>query len=403
MNDQPNQPTSTSNETIQRKRASRTGAYVVLAVVVVIAIVLASLYFAGLPPFQKASTSTKSGACVGTSLKGAGSTFVLPLMQTWYGNYSTSQVNYQGIGSGAGISQITAKTLDFGASDAPLNATQRAAAAGILEIPESAGAVAIIYNLPSLTKPLNLTGAVLAGIYLGVITNWNDSRITSLNPGNPTPNQAITPVERADGSGTTYALTDFLSKDNTSWATKIGKTLLPKWPVGLGESGSSKVAATVASTTSSVGYVDLTYALKNNIKYAAIQNPSGKNILPTIANTLSAVNDAVGAMAGGLPAGSGDWSSVSLVNAPGSGDYPITTFTYVLVYQALDTAYAGSANTYTQQKAEDLVNWLHWMLTTGQTFSALDYYIPLPSNVVSADQTTVNTITYGGGAVPACT
>ncbi|HKS59250.1 MAG TPA: phosphate ABC transporter substrate-binding protein PstS [Thermoplasmata archaeon] len=394
--------TEQSTETIKRQRSGHTALYAVGAVVIIVGVAFGGLYATHTWPFGPAGTP--AGSCGTQSLLGGGSTFVLPLMTTWYGNYSVNHVNYQGIGSGAGISQITAKHFDFGASDAPLNASQRAAASGILEFPESAGAVAIIYNLPGVTKTVNLSGNVLAEIYLGTITNWSDPRITALNPATTLPATSIVVYERSDSSGTTYAFTDFLSKDNAQWNSQFGKTLLPKWPTGTGEAKSSGVAGSVVSTADSIGYVDLTYALNHpGIGIAAIQNPAGKNIVPSLSDTLTAVQDGMAALSGGLPSGSGDWSNVSLVNAPGSTDYPITTFTYVLVYQDVSTAYAGTALAYSAQKAEALVNWLDWMLTNGQTFSSIDYYTPLPSNVVTADQTTVASMNYGGASIASCT
>jgi phosphate transport system substrate-binding protein len=396
----PNEP----NEMVQAKGSSRTGLYVALAVIVVVVIVVAGLYAAG---YLTAKKSTAAGSCSPTTLLGAGSTLVAPLMQQWETSYTTNTVNYQAVGSSAGISQITAKTVDFGASDAPLNATQRAALPGILEIPESAGAVAIIYNLPGITTTVNFTGTVLAGIYLGLITNWNDTAITSINAGKTMPNQPITVVHRSDGSGTSFAFTDFLSHDNATWAAQYGKSTNPSWPVGVGAKGSAGVAGTVEKTSYSIGYVDLVYALNAGIAVGSVENPSSKYIVPSISDAASAVADAAPTANGGqpLPAGNQSWYGVSLINAPGAGDYPITTFTYLMVYTALDSAYASSGIPYTQAKAEDLVNWLNWIVnaTEGQSYSATLYYVPLPASVLTIDQTTVHSITYGGTAVPTCT
>jgi ABC-type phosphate transport system substrate-binding protein len=211
-------------------------------------------------------------------------------------------------------------------------------------------------------------------------------------------------VHRSDGSGTTFALTDFLSKDSPAWASHIGKTLGPL-TFGLGAKGSSGVAQTVSSTPDSIGYVDLVYALNAHIAVAAVQNPAGKYVIPSVNDTTHAVTDAAPtANSGGpLPAGSQSWYNVSLMNAKGSGDYPIATFTYVMVYQALDTAYAGTGNAYSKAKASDLVNWLTWMVTTGQSTSPTLYYVPLPASVVSIDQTTIGSMTFGGSKVPTCT
>jgi phosphate transport system substrate-binding protein len=395
------------SETMQPKAPSRTGLYAAIAIVVVIVVVVAGLYAAGVFNGKKTSSTTPGNACVSTSLLGAGSTLVAPLMDVWEIAYKTNSVNYQAVGSSAGISQITGKTIDFGASDAPLNATQRAAIPGVLEIPESAGAVAIIYNLPGVTKTVNFTGQILAGIYLGLVTNWDDSAIAAINPGITFPNAAIAVVHRSDGSGTSFAFTDFLSHDNATWASEYGKATLPSWPVGTGGKGNSGVAGAVLDTPDSIGYVDLVYALNAGIKYGAVENPMSAYILPTLADASSALADALPTANNGgpLPAGDQSWYNVSLINAMGAGDYPIVTFTYIMVYTALDTAYAGSGNPYTLQKAESLVNWLRWMVNTteGQSYAPALYYVTLPPSLLAIDTTTINSITYGGAAVPVCT
>jgi phosphate transport system substrate-binding protein len=394
------------SETIQTKAPSRTGLYAAIAVVVVIVVVVAGLYAAGVFTPKKSSGPT-GNACVSADLKGAGSTLVAPLMDVWEIAYKTSSINYQAVGSSAGISQITAKTVDFGASDAPLNATQRAGIPGVLEIPESAGAVAIIYNIPGVSKTVNFTGTILAGIYLGLITNWDNASIAAINPGITFPNAAIAVVHRSDGSGTSFAFTNFLTDENATWAHDYGKTTLPSWPVGVGAKGSAGVAAAVQKTTDSIGYVDLDYALAASISAGAVLNPSGAYIIPTLADAASALADAAPTANNGgpLPSGTQSWYNVSLINAKGAGDYPITTFTYIMVYTALDTAYAGSGNPYTLQRAESLVNWLYWMVnaTEGQTYSNALYYPTLSASVIATDDTTIGLITYGGTQVPTCT
>jgi phosphate transport system substrate-binding protein len=378
-------------DTIQPKKSSSGAKYVVVAIVVVILLVLVGGYALGLFTPKK----TSSGACpASTSLTGAGSTFVLPLMQKWEATYTGSSVNYQGVGSGAGIQQITAKTVDFGATDAPLSGTQAKAAPGLLTFPESAGGVAIIYTIPGIAKPIQLTGSVIAQIYLGTVTTWNNSAITSLNTGVTFPNLAITPVWRSDGSGTSFVFTDFLSKDSTTFASSIGKSTQPHFTIGLGAKGSSAVAATVQSTSGSIGYVDLTYALNNGISYAKVQNPAGVYVLPTVNDIAAAIQN----NSAGLPAGNGDWSNVSVVNSAGTGDYPIASLTYLLVYQSL----SGSGLSYSLGKAENLVNWLNWTVHTGQTFSGQLYYVPLPASIVSVDVATLKTVTYNGAVVPEC-
>jgi phosphate transport system substrate-binding protein len=389
-------------DTITPSKSSRTGLYAVVAIVVIVVIILAAGYAAGWFKAPKSTTTgtTTPGACSppgSVSLLGAGSTFVDPLMVNWESVYTQSAVNYQEPGSGAGISQISAKTIDYGASDAPLTAAQAANATGLLTIPETAGAVSIIYNLPGVTARLQISGAVLAEIYLGTITAWNDPAITAINPNiTSMPSNSIVVVHRSDGSGTSYAFTDFLSKSSATWASGPGKSTSPPWPTGLGEHGSSGVANTVGSTPYAIGYVDLTYALNQGITFAQVQNPAGEYIVPNL-------KDAALAVAAGdtdLPTGGASWSNVSLINEPGSATYPIATFSYMLVYKDLSGAYGSS---YTLQKAENLVDWLNWTVTYGQSYSAQNYYVTLPAGVVSADQQTIYSMTYNGASIPVCT
>jgi phosphate transport system substrate-binding protein len=372
----------------------------VIAVVVVVVIIAAGAAYAWSAGLLGGKASSPHGSCTApasTTLLGAGSTFVFPLMTEWSSAYTQSSVNYQSVGSGAGITQITAKTVDFGASDAPLTPTQYQAAPGILHVPESAGAVAVIYNVPGVVgPPINVTGAILAQIYLGTITNWQDPSLTAINPKTNLPNATITPVERSDGSGTTYAFTQFLSDDSPQWSSQVGSSTLVSWPTGVEEKGSSGVAAEVKASADSIGYVDLTYALNNGISFAAVKNPAGSFILPSLATASNAVKDGG---SGALPSGSQDWNNVSLINEAGASDYPLATFTYLLVYKDLGTAYGSS---YNLAKAENLVDFLGWVLTTGQTYSAQLYYVPLPASVVTLDQATVASMTFNGQAIPSC-
>jgi phosphate transport system substrate-binding protein len=386
------------SETISRKGSSHTGVYVAVAVVIIVILVIGVGAFAGWFTAKKTNLPPP-GTCTPpatASLLGAGSTFVGPLMQKWETTYANGgSVTYSAVGSGAGISQITAKTVDFGASDAPLTYAQAQAAPGLVTIPETAGAVAVIYNLPGLSH-IHLTGNVLAQIFAGTLTNWNTTAITSLNPGVTFPTASIIVVHRSDGSGTTYAFTQFLSESNATWKSTYGYSTTINWPASeTGEKGSSGVAGYVSETADAIGYVDLTYALNNAIAFAGIQNPSGNYILPNITNVASAVADA----GTNLPAGDGNWSSVALINAPGSGDYPISTFSYLMVYQDLSGAFGSS---YTLNKAENLVDWLNWTITQGQTYSTGLYYDPLPASVIAVDDATLKSITYNGAALPIC-
>jgi len=398
----PNQPPS---ETIQSKGSgSRAGWYAAVAVVVIVIIVFAALYAAGY--IGQKTTSTKQStvpACTSFTITAAGSTFVEQLMAEWALKYTVNPVDYDPVGSGAGISSITAKTIAYGASDAPLNTTQAAGAPGLLTMPETAGAVAVIFNLPGVSfhlgDSLNLTGQVLAGIYNGTISWWNNTAITSLNPGVSLPLVQISVWHRSDGSGTSYAYSQFLSDSSSTWKSTIGYGTLPAWPktpVGGGAKGSSGIAGTVKSTPDSLGYVDLGYAFDNQITYAAIENPSGKNIVPTANNTASALADILATTT--LPAGAASWAAVSMINAPGAGDYPIATFSYMLYYQAADsnTVVANAAD------ASALVNFINWTVTTGQSYAGQFLYIPLPPAVVAADQATIASMTFDGKAIAPC-
>ena len=397
---------STPEEKIVRQpAASRTWIYATVAIVVVIVIVLAAGVQAGwfktkpapavVPPPTTGCTVTYSS----TTLLGAGSSFVNPLMVTWAADYAHSQVIYSPVGSGTGITDLTQKTIDFGASDAPLSPAQQAALPGkVVTIPETAGGVAIIYNVPGLGTTLQLTGAVLANIYLGSVTSWNDTAIQAINPGVTLPTQNIVVVHRIDGSGTSFAFTDFLSKSSSQWNTQVGKATSVSWPVGVGEKGSSAVASYVGSNQYTVGYVDLEYALTNGISFAKVQNPAGAYILPTLNDTASAVKNGATALPKGddMPG----WYNVSLINEPGPTDYPVTTFSYLMVYESLDGVYGSG---FDLNKAENLVNFLNWTLTYGQSYSGQLYYVPLASNVVAGAQLSLALITFGGSAVPLCT
>jgi phosphate ABC transporter phosphate-binding protein len=371
----------------------------VVAVIIVVILVVVVGYSAGWFN-SKSSTSSTTGCTLpsAVSLTGEGSTLVAPLMDQWATSYWTgSLVTYDAAGSSAGITAITAKTVDFGASDAPLTPAQRAAAPGLLTIPESAGGVVPIYNLPGVAGSLDFTGNVLAQIFDGSLTNWNSTALQALNPTVHLPTQTIVPVHRTGGSGTTFVFTSFLALENSTWAHLYGKgTSFPtNITGGLGASGNGGEATTVGTTQYSIGYVDLNYALTSGSSFGVgnVQNPTGNYIHANITNTESALADVKPT----LPAGTGDWYNVSLLNAPGAHDYPITTLTYVLVYQNLN-AYS----TYTAAHAQNLVDFLTWIVTTGQSDSAPLYYVPLPQYIVSADTTSIDSMTFGGAAISVC-
>ena len=361
---------------------SRRGLWIVLSVVAVVVIILIAgaltnwFGLAGTPPIQ---------------LNGAGSSFAFPLMSAWSTEYKTAtgvQINYQGTGSGAGISAIIAKNLDFGATDAPLNATQHSQNPTLLTIPESLGAVTVAYNLPTVPAHVNLTGPIIANIYLGLITRWDDANIRGINPGVTFPSTSIFVEYRSDSSGTTFVFTDYLSKASSQFATQVGKGKLVAWPVGSGSPQNQGVANAVKGQIGAIGYVELAYVVQNSMSYAKVKNAEGNYILPDLNSTA----DAAASAAGSLPAGNSDWSHVSITNATGAGSYPISTFTYILVYQELDVYPSGM----TQAKAQALVAFLRWAISTGQTTATSLTYAPLPSAVVTQDGATIDMITFNG-------
>ncbi|HUQ81611.1 MAG TPA: phosphate ABC transporter substrate-binding protein PstS [Gemmatimonadaceae bacterium] len=321
---------------------------------------------AGAPAAQ---ASTRSGA----DLTGAGATFPYPLYSKWFDAYATKtgvKINYQSIGSGGGIRQLSEQTVDFGATDAPMSDSELGKAKGgaVLHFPTALGAVVVIYNLPGVAAPLKLTGDVLAAIYQGQITKWNDARIASLNTGVTLPATDILVVHRSDGSGTSYVFTDYLASVSPAWATKPGKGKEVQWPVGLGAKGNEGVAGQVKQTPGALGYAELVYATQNKLSTATMKNAAGEFVAPSIASVTAA---AAGASSKLPP--TTDYR-VSIVNAPGAGVYPISSFTWLLVYQKQ----ADSA------KGKKLTDFLRWALTDGQGMEAALDYAPLPEAMRSA-------------------
>lgn len=330
------------------------------------------------------------------TITGAGSTFVFPLMDTWRVEYNkihqNIQLNYQSIGSGAGIKLLEQKNVDFAASDAPLSASDMQQAPGVLTIPDSIGGITISYNIPGIDKGLKLTGPVIAQIFMGDITSWNDPAISALNPGVNLPDQKIVVAHRSDGSGTTYALTDYLSKVSPDWKTKIGQGKTVPWPIGTGGQGNAGVASIVKSTQYSIGYVELAYAFQNKMTYAFVQNADGNSFVEPTLDTVAA--DAAAASTN-LPAADGDWSQVSIVNQPGSNSYPISTLTYVMVYKDLSIV-SGE----TSDKSTEVINFLHWIINDGQQYATGLLYVPLPDSIKKIDEDGIAQVTFSGGAVP---
>jgi phosphate transport system substrate-binding protein len=304
-----------------------------------------------------------------TNLNGAGATFPNPIYQKWFSEYhnqhSDVTINYQSIGSGGGIKQLQSGTVDFGASDGPMTDEQlQQTSFKVLHIPTVLGAVVPTYNIPGVTGELKFTGAVLADIYLGKIKKWNDPQLTKLNPSAKLPDADIVVVHRSDGSGTTYIFTDYLSKVSQDWASGPKKGTSINWPVGLGGKGNEGVSGTVKQTEGAIGYVELIYALSNNMPYGTVQNAAGNFVKASLASVTAAA-----ASVKEMP----DDFRVSITNAPGKEAYPISSFTWLLV--PVEWSDAG--------KEKIFVNFLNWMVTQGQGMTSALQYAPLPTSVAT--------------------
>ena len=312
-----------------------------------------------------------------TTITGAGSSFVAPLVSTWtpaLGSAFGYSLQYSAVGSGAGISAITNRQVDFGASDAPLTPDQAAACKGCVQIPWALSATSIAYNVPGAPVHLKLNGKVLAAIFLGKISNWNDPAIKALNAGSNLPDLKITPVYRSDGSGTTYNFTDFLSAVSPDWKSKVGNSTSVQFPAGIGAKGSSGVTGVVARTDGSITYVDVAYALKNHIRFAAIRNAAGKYLYPSLRRITAAAEAFTK-----VPAN----NELHIVNPPASAStaYPISTYTYVIVPQQ-------------SSHAAELRKLIFWALTQGQKsqYTAKLLFAPLPKTVLVASEKTLKTV-----------
>ena len=312
-------------------------------------------------------------------INGAGATFPAPIYTKWFSEYnklhSNVQINYQPLGSGAGIRQVTARTVFFGATDGPMTPDQLLAAPGkLLHFPTVLGAVVPVYNVPGISQELKFTGPVLANIFLGTITKWNDAAITKLNPGVNLPGADIVVAHRSDGSGTTYIWVDYLSKVSPEWKKRVGVNTAVNWPVGVAAARNDGVAAIVSQTPGAIGYVELIYALQTKAAYGTVQNQNGKFVKASV----ESVTEAAAAAARQMPA---DFR-VSITNAPGDGVYPISSFTWLLLYQdPKDKA---------QSKA--MVDFVKWALTDGQKFTGELGYAPLPQSVVDMEMKALATI-----------
>ena len=338
------------------------------------------------PPVTQSTTTTPapSATTPPVNLNGAGATFPQPLYTKWFSEYAKItgvQINYQGVGSGAGINQITAGTVDFGASDGIMTADQqsKAEAAGgpILHIPMTSGAVAVIYNLPNIpSAQVKLTGDVLAKIYLKTITRWNDPQITALNPGLNLPDMAIAVVHRSDGSGTTFIFTNYLMKANQDWATKVGNATSVNWPGDIGAEKNAGVAGVVQQTTGAIGYVELAYAEQNKLPWVLLQNAAGNYEAPSLQGTTKAAEGIT------LP----DDMKIMITNSTNPDAYPICGFTWILAY----------VNQTDKAKGQTLVNMLWWAIHDGQQYGTPLDYASLSAAAVAKAENEIRSITYQG-------
>src|SRR5215211_4840640 len=335
------------------------------------------------PPSQLQQQQGGGGQGQNIIINGAGATFPFPLIDTWRVEYQSVNpsisLNYQSIGSGGGVRQFTERTVDFGASDAPLTEEEMQALSSStpVHIPETIGSVVAAYNLPGIDKGLKLTGPVLADIFAGKITRWDDPRISELNPDLSLPTAAdIVVVHRSDGSGTTFIWTSYLSQVSPEWNQTVGAGKSVQWTVGLGAQGNEGVSNTVLSTPNSIGYVELTYALTTDMDYASLMNRAGNFVEPTLDSTQAAAqaaimnnassssNNITTSAAVGLPTGDQSWTQVTLLDAPGPDSYPIASFSYLLLYKELST------NIDSMEKAQALAQFVNWAITDGQQFAS---------------------------------
>jgi phosphate transport system substrate-binding protein len=345
----------------------------------------------------------------GTIINGAGATFPFPLIDTWRVEYQkvnpAININYQSIGSGGGVRQFTEKTVDFGASDAPLTGEEvQALSSTPVHIPETIGSVVAAYNIAGIDKGLKLTGQILSDIFSGKVTKWDDPKIKEINPDLPLPANDIVVVHRSDGSGTTFVWTSYLSEVSPEWNQTIGAGKSIEWPVGLGAPGNEGVASTIKSTANSLGYVELTYALTTDMDYASLRNRAGNFVEPSlnstqaaaqaaIMNSSSSVNGTDSAATMILPSGDQSWANVSLLDAPSSNSYPIASFSYLLLYKELST------NVDSIEKAKAMAEFVRWAITDGQQFASPLHYVPLPDSVVQHNQETLRSLTFNGQPV----
>ena len=313
-------------------------------------------------------------------INGAGATFPYPLYSKWFSVYNKQnpdvRINYQSVGSGAGIKQLLAKTVDFGASDTPMKDKElEAAGKPVAHIPTVLGAVVISYNIPGISSSIRKTPELLSDIFMGKIKKWNDPRITEVNPSLNFPDTFITPVYRSDGSGTTAVFTDYLAKVSPEWAKRVGAAKAVKWPVGLGAKGNEGVSAVLKQTSGSIGYVEQVYALTNKLPVSTLKNSAGNFVSPSLESVSAAAE-------GALQTIPNDYR-ISITNAPGAKSYPISAFTYILVYKKLNP-----------QNGKKFVDFLNWSMAEGQGYAKDLAYAPLPKALIKKVKATISQLEF---------
>jgi phosphate transport system substrate-binding protein len=343
----------------------------------VLALAVTTVACGGGQPSTESSGAASSGNVA--QINGAGATFPNPIYSKWFDEYRKVrpdvQINYQPIGSGGGIRQIINETVFFGASDSPMTDEQLAAAPGkILHFPTVLGADVPVYNIPGVTAELKFTGPVLADIFLGKITKWNDPALVKLNPDANLPAADVTVVHRSDGSGTTFIWVDYLAKVSPEWKSKVGASTSVNWPVGVGGKGNEGVAGLVSQTPGSVGYIELIYALQNKIAFGAVQNAVGEFVKASDTSVTAAAAGAVASMPADF--------RVSITNAPGPGAFPISSFTWILLYE----------NPKDKAQSAVMVDFMKWALSDGQKLASQLGYAPLPAEVVTRELATLATV-----------
>jgi phosphate transport system substrate-binding protein len=399
-------PPSLPPRPVVRRRSGRSTWFAGLGAVVVVAVLvgagLATHWF-GLVPASSARPCP-----TGTTLQGAGASFPSALISQWVASYSTATanlVNYAASGAGEGITLLIDKQVDFAVTDEPLNGTETTDLTGAvgtsLTLPVTGGAVALIYNLPGYSGPLNLTPTDVAGIFNGSITAWDDPALVANNAGLAGSSATIFAVHRIDPAGMSYVLTNLLSDDNAAWRTGPGTSIQPDWPSftgAVGESGNSGLVKEVQRQDGAIGYTDLYDAEINRLPTVLVQNAHGGFVAPTVASTTSAVDDVYNASPGSFPASNASWEDVSFVNAPGPDDYPLATLAYILVPQ--DPAQGRTASA---SDAEVLVQWLHWTLTSGESFDSAAFpFVNPPGPLVTEALAALSSMNYNKAPIPTC-